>query len=924
MEWNNTDHKFEKRLPKPAPCLNVEVSLMTDTHRKFGVHCEEFPPVNISAIADTGCQTSTSGSDVLSKMKIPERYLIPTRHKIVGITDTPLDILGALMLKISYNERTTNQMVHVSSKPSGLYLSETALKELGVIDDEFPNQSQAGPVSTPLQGENNDCKCIPRTTAPDRPEKIPFHPSKKNVPKLKQWLIERFSASAFNKCTHQELQEMAGEPMNIVFKEGVAPHAVHTPIPVPIHWKDKIKEDLDRDVRLGIIEPVPQGTPTTWCARMVVAHKKDGTPRRTVDLQNLKNVTMRETHFTRTPFSIVSSIPVNTQKTVLDAWNGYHSLPLSASARNATTFITEWGRYRYKRAPMGHHASGDAYTRRFDDITQDFERVSRCVDDSLLWDETIEDAFWHTYDYLKHCSDNGIIFNINKFIFAAEVCEFAGFEVTKDGYRPPKHKLDAIRDFPTPQNITDIRSWFGLINQLSYAFVQTDMMTPFRELLSQKHSKFYWDDNLNTIFEESKKQIVDLIKKGVKTFEKDRVTCISTDYSKKGLGFTLTQKHCACPKPYAPDCGNGHWRLVLCGSRFTTAAESRYAPIEGEALAAAYGLHQCKNFVMGCPNLIVATDHKPLTRILNDRSLETIDNPRLLRIKEKTLMFVYDIVHVAGKANQAPDAMSRYPTESVDEELNLGIEESSRAYAISQSSALPSSVSWTKVNNEAAVDNECLILKEVIQDGFPNERSMLPEELRYFWPMRKDLYVIDNVPFKGKKMLIPAALRAQVCEWLHASHQGVSSMSANAKERLFWPRLDSDLKQTRNQCNRCQGIAPSQPAEAPVPSPEPAFPFERVAADQCKIGSKLYIIYADRFSGWTEVAMLGNQSLKSIKKSFLRWFTTFGVPEEIATDGGPPYNSLEYGEFLKTWDISKRLSSAYYPRAMAELRLQSS
>ena len=101
----------------------------------------------------------------------------------------------------------------------------------------------------------------------------------------------------------------------------------------------------------------------TWCSRMVVAAKKDGSPRRTVDLQQLSKATLRETHHTPTPFNLASTVPKNTRKTVIDAWNGYHSLPLAPSAREATTFITEWGRYRYRQAPMGFHASGDTYTR---------------------------------------------------------------------------------------------------------------------------------------------------------------------------------------------------------------------------------------------------------------------------------------------------------------------------------------------------------------------------------------------------------------------------------------------------------------------------------------------------------------------------------------------------------------------------------
>ena len=154
---------------------------------------------------------------------------------------------------------------------------------------------------------------------------------------------------------------------------------------------------------------------------------------------------------------------------------------------------------------------------------------------------------------------------------------------------------------------------------------------------------------MNALFEESKEKIISKIKDGVHSFEIDRPTCVSTDWSKIGLGYTLSQKHCDCPEPFTPNCGDGHWHTVLIGSRFTKPAESRYAPIEGEALAVMHGLQQCRPFTLGCPNLIVATDHKPLTKILNEKPLDAIENPRLLHIKDKTMMYDYKIVHVPGK-----------------------------------------------------------------------------------------------------------------------------------------------------------------------------------------------------------------------------------------------------------------------------------
>ena len=134
-----------------------------------------------------------------------------------------------------------------------------------------------------------------------------------------------------------------------------------------------------------------------------------------------------------------------------------------------------------------------------------------------------------------------------------------------------------------------------------------------------------------------------MIKEGVQSFEPNRPTCLATDWSKTGLGFTLLQKHCRCPMADAPHCCDDGWRLIFAGSRFTTDAESRYAPIEGEALAVSYALDKCRMFVLGCANLLVATDHKPLVAILGDTSLDKVKNPRLFRIKEKTLPYSFTI-----------------------------------------------------------------------------------------------------------------------------------------------------------------------------------------------------------------------------------------------------------------------------------------
>ena len=95
---------------------------------------------------------------------------------------------------------------------------------------------------------------------------------------------------------------MEGPPLQLMVDPNAKPVAVHTPVPVPIHWQHDVKMGLDRDVRLGVIEPVPIGEPVKWCHRMVVCAKKNGKPRRTVDLQALNAHATRKTHHTQSPF----------------------------------------------------------------------------------------------------------------------------------------------------------------------------------------------------------------------------------------------------------------------------------------------------------------------------------------------------------------------------------------------------------------------------------------------------------------------------------------------------------------------------------------------------------------------------------------------------------------------------------------------
>ena len=91
-----------------------------------------------------------------------------------------------------------------------------------------------------------------------------------------------------------------------------------------------MKEDIERGIRLGVLERVPLNTPVTWCSRMHIVAKMNGELRGFVDLQPVNAASRRHTHYVEPPYSQARSIPSNSFLWTSDAWKGYHSVPLDA------------------------------------------------------------------------------------------------------------------------------------------------------------------------------------------------------------------------------------------------------------------------------------------------------------------------------------------------------------------------------------------------------------------------------------------------------------------------------------------------------------------------------------------------------------------------------------------------------------------
>ena len=215
------------------------------------------------------------------------------------------------------------------------------------------------------------------------------------------------------------------------------------------------------------------------------------------------------------------------------------------------------------------------------------------------------------------------------------------------------------------------------------------------------------------------------------------------------------QQDCQCTPGKGTNCGLGHWRLVMAGSRFLKDAEMRYAPLDEELLAIVFGMEQWRMFLLGCPSFYVATDHHPLLPILGDKALDQIKSPRLRSMKKKTLRFNFKAIHVPGSLNLGPDAASRClgqePSSCMVEAMawcDVGhtmVEEEGivRAVRAAIEENETQAVMWEHIKMAAGADKTCRDLVMAFRAGFPEKKSMLEEGLWPFFSMKDELYEVE-------------------------------------------------------------------------------------------------------------------------------------------------------------------------------------
>ena len=207
------------------------------------------------------------------------------------------------------------------------------------------------------------------------------------------------------------------------------------------------------------------------------------------------------------------------------------------------------------------------------------------------------------------------------------------------------------------------------------------------------------------------------------------------------------------------------------------------------------------------------------------------------------------------------------------------------------------------------------VLREMILRGWPESKSDVPETVHPYYNFRDELTVQDQLVFKGKRFVVPAAMRKEMMVLAHASHVGIEGSIRRARETMFWPRMSSELKEYIAKCDICMAHR-SSPAKEPIVQHEfAARPWSKVGADLCDLQGRTLLVVCDYYSNFIEVENITRATTAVVAKAPKTMFARYGVSDMLISDNGPQFSSEEFSVFARKWGFEHVTSSPHYPQS---------
>ena len=351
-------------------------------------------------------------------------------------------------------------------------------------------------------------------------------------------------------------------------------------------------------------------------------------------------------------------------------------------------------------------------------------------------------------------------------------------------------------------------------------------------------------------------------------------------------------------------------RVVAFASRSLTDTEKNYAQIEKELLAVVFSLEKFDQYVYG-RRVTVETDHKPLLPIMKKALLQA--PKRLQRMLLQLQRYDISLVYRRGTDMHLADTLSRAPIQAAQEEQSSFQKELEMICSVSNGIE---NQQLEEIRQKTEEDTTLQAVIEIVQSGWPEEKRSVPIPARPFFNIRDELVIDNGILFKGERCVIPSSLRKKMLQTAHEGHIGVEGCLRRARESIFWPGMNGQIRDFIRQCETCQTFAPKQQKETMIPHEIQEQPWIKVGADLFQFDGRDYLVTVDYYSNYWEVDFLaGDTSSSNVINKLRAQFARYGIPRTIHTDNGPQFSSMAFKDFATKWGFSHTTSSPEHPQS---------